>query len=175
MDFVQEQHTAVSRLHQAGLSRIRPGKSALDMAEHMGDEELRIVIVISAVKGDKRSLFPKFLHGLAISKHHMGKQGLADTCLSHNQGMQAIRRIEDSRLPLFHLPFKTLIRTDEPGKGIFVLTTSPEQAPAFFYIPELIRPLVQIQTQQSGQRFPVKITDRPASKLDNFILPVQFI
>ena len=73
MDLIKEQHTIVGRLDKAGLGRIRPGKSALDMAEDMRDQELWIVVIIRAVEGDERCILGKMLHGLAIFEHHVRK------------------------------------------------------------------------------------------------------
>ena len=79
----------------------------------------------------------------------MGKERLADTSLADYQRMQAIRRIENRRLALLHLPLEALIRTNQPGKGIgFFFRITGKQPLALLHITELQRPLPQFCPQQ---------------------------
>ena len=176
MNFIEEQYAAVGFFHQTGLGIIRPGKRPLDMPKYMRDEELGIVIIIRTVKGNKRRIFGESVHRLAIGKHHMGKERLADTGLPDYQGMQPIWRIQNRRLALLHLTFQTLICTNQAGKGISLfLRIADKQTLTLLHVAELQRSLPQFCLQQLGQRFPVKIPHRPPGKFYNLVLPMQFV
>ena len=118
VDLVEEQHAAVGLLDEAGLRLIRARERALDMAEDMREQQLRVVVVVRTVERHERRVVGKAPHRLAVGKHQVCEQRLADTRLADNQRVQSVGRIKNRRLRLLDLPFEAPMRADQRVKRL---------------------------------------------------------
>ena len=174
MDLIEEQHAAVRLFDEARLRLLGTCERALDVAEDMRDQELRIVVVIRAVERHERRVLRKALHGLAVLEHHMGKERLADTRLADDQRVQAVGRIEYRRLGLLDLTLEAPVRADEPRKGVLRLRRRLRLADGLDVI-ELAGSLAELHAEHRLQAGLVEVQDRTARELHDLPLAVQRI
>ena len=73
---------------------------------------MRIAVVIGAVEGDERCVGRKSSCFLAVFEHHMRQECFSHACLTDNQRMQSVRRIDDGGFGLFDLCLKAVVRPD---------------------------------------------------------------
>ena len=127
VDFVEEQHAAISLFDETGLRLIRARERALDMAEDMRKQQLRVVVVVRAVERHKRRVIGKAPHRFAIGEHQMREQRLANARLADNQRVQAVGRIKNRRLRLLDLPLEAAMRADQRVKRLDLLLLNGER------------------------------------------------
>ena len=132
----------------------------------MRDQELRVVVVVGTVERHKRRLLREAVHDLAVLEHHVREERLADARLADDQGVQAVGRVENSRLGLLDLAPQAPVRADEPR--LLRLADGLD-------IVELALPLAERHAECRLQASPVKVEHRPPRELHDPALALQRI
>ena len=175
MNLVEEQHAAVGLLDEAGLRLVRARERALDMAEDMREQQLRVVVVIRAVERHKWRIICEAPHCLAVLEHQMREQRLADARLADNQRVQSVRRIENRGLRLLNLPLEAPMRANQRVKRLDFLLLDRERPLAI--IEALIddRPGRQHDAIELLKRFAAEIMHRPTAELHDLLEPHELV
>ena len=181
MDLIEEQHAAVRLLDEARLRLIRTRERTLHVAEDMRNQKLRVVVVVGTVERHKRRLLREAVHDLAVLEHHVREERLADARLADDQRVQAVGRVENSRLGLLDLAPQAPVRADEPREGILELLRRLRLADGLDIV-ELARhahvdvvelALAERHAECRLQATPVKVEHRPPRELHDPALALQ--
>lgn len=136
----------------------------------MRDQKLRVVVVVGTVERHKRRLLREAVHDLAVLEHHVREERLADARLADDQGVQAVGRVENSRLGLLDLAPQAPVRADEPREGILWLLRLLRLADGLDIV-ELA--LAERHAECRLQASLVKIEHRPPRELHDPALALQ--
>ena len=175
MDLVEEEHAAVRLLDEARLRLVGAGKRALDVAEDMREQELRVVVVVRAVERHERRVCAEPLHRLAVGEHEMREERLADARLTDDERMQPVRRIEDRRLRLLDLPLEAAVRADERVERVLRLPLGRE---LFLAVRDALigeRPRRKLRSEQLLERRALEVTHGAPAELHDAVLPVKLV
>ena len=119
MNFIQKEDTVLCLFHQTFTFPVCAGIGTLYISEQLSQQKLWIIRIFGTVENNKRCSLLQYTMILGILIHDFRKHRLTRTCWSHQQCMQAKRRIDHSRLCLVDHRLQTFITADQLIEIIF--------------------------------------------------------
>jgi len=107
--FIQKEHSAIRLLQESFPVSVGTGIGSLSDSKDLRYKKLRVICIIRTVKSNEGCIGSYYSGFCCELVHQLGKHGLSYTGSAQNQGVQSVRRIQNSCFCLLYRYLKALV------------------------------------------------------------------